>query len=91
MPTRSRLLADTRIAWLGWVGGGLLTVTGCGPPGLGSVQLPKELKRSGSMGYGPSASKGTSPGLGPGEFRPAPPARTQSTQRAVRPTGSPRR
>jgi hypothetical protein len=30
------------------------------------------MKRSGPMGYGSAASKGTSPSLGPGEFRPTP-------------------
>jgi hypothetical protein len=72
MPISSRLLTVACFARVVSLGAGLLAVAGCGPPEAGSVEVPEHLQRSGPMTIGPAISKGTSPSLGPGDFRPAP-------------------
>ena len=88
MSKSSQFLTAARFAPIVSLGLGLLVVAGCGPPEAGSIELPEELKRSGPMGYGPTASKGASPGLGPGDFRPAPKAATaKARSKTSRPLG----
>jgi hypothetical protein len=75
MPTSECLNVAARVSTLLLSGAVLFASGGCGNPELGSVKVPKDLKSKGPMGYGPIASKGKSPSLGPGEFRPAPRAK----------------
>jgi hypothetical protein len=88
MPLSDWFVKVARLAPIVSLGLGLLVAVGCSPPELGSVKLPVDLKRSGPMGYGPASSKGASPSLGPGDFRPAPPARAKANSRGGRPSGS---
>jgi hypothetical protein len=87
MPLSTRLVKRARFAPVISWGVGLLVVAGCGPPELGSIQLPENLKRSGPMVHGPAASNKTAPSLGPGDFRPASLARAKKSQRTGRLTG----
>jgi hypothetical protein len=88
MPMSSWFIKVARIAPILSLGLGLLVVAGCGPPEAGSVKLPADFKRSGPMGYGPAASKGTSSGLAPGQFRPEPRPAAAKARRTTRgPTG----
>jgi hypothetical protein len=72
MPMSAGLIKVARSAGLIALGVGLFVVAGCGPPEAGSVKLPESFKRSGLRTFGPAASEGPSPGVGPGDFRPAP-------------------
>jgi hypothetical protein len=92
MPTSPRIIKMARITLIFvWLAAGLVAATGCGPSEIGSVKLPEDFPRSGPMSYGPAASKGTAPSLGPGDFRPAPPTRAKSNPRGGRPAGATRR
>jgi hypothetical protein len=88
VPIWARFSPETRLARLMSMGMGLFVAAGCGPPEAGSVKLPEGLKRPGPMGYGPAATKGTSPGLGPGQFRPAPARQAGTKPRGGRAIGS---
>jgi hypothetical protein len=88
MPMSARFIEVVRFARLISLGLGLFAVAGCGPPEAGSVKLPESFKRSGPRAYGPAASEGPSPGVGPGQFRPEPPRRAGTTPRGGRPSGS---
>ena len=68
MPTSAWPNVAARVAMMILSGAVLLVASGCGDSELGSVNVPKDLKRHGPTGYGPTASKGERL-LGPGPFR----------------------
>jgi hypothetical protein len=72
MPVSARFSQMARFVRLVVLGAGLVAMTGCGPPEVGSIKLPESLKRSGKPGYGPPAAKGGPTSLRPGDFRAAP-------------------
>jgi hypothetical protein len=88
MPMSARFIEVARFARLIALGLGLLFLAGCGPPEAGSVKLPESFPRSGPKAFGPAASEGPSPGVGPGQFRPEPPRRAGTKARGGRPSGS---
>jgi hypothetical protein len=68
MPTPAWLNVAARVAMMILSGAVLFVASGCGHSELGSVNVPKDLKRHGPMSYGPTASKGARL-LGPGPSR----------------------
>jgi hypothetical protein len=75
MPISSRSLKMARVAAILSLGTGLLLVAGCGPPELGSVKVPAELRRGARLRYGPGASRPGTVSPSPGQFPPAPKAK----------------
>jgi hypothetical protein len=81
MPASSRLSQTARFALLVLFGAGLVAMTACGSPEIGSIKLPESLKRSGKPGSGPSVANESPMRLGPGDFRAAPAPRRKSPRR----------
>jgi hypothetical protein len=89
MPMSIRFVKVAHFVPIFVLGIGLVAVASCGPPQAGSVKVPESARRSRLLGYGPAGSKGKSPGLGPGDLRPAPsPTRAGTKPRGGRPTGA---
>jgi hypothetical protein len=84
MPACARLSPTARFARLVVLGAGLVVMTGCGPPEVGSIKLPESLKRSGNPRAGSPAAMQSPTRLGPGDFRVAPAPRRRQPSRSGR-------
>jgi hypothetical protein len=72
MPASARLKMAARVALVALSITLSLESSGCGNSELGSVKVPKELRRKDPMHDVAAASKRKSPGPSPGELWPAP-------------------